>query len=210
MMNGQANHQPPLILASTSPRRRRLLSEAGYAFRVLAPPIHEPDRMGAGIPPTHQAEALSYFKARSVLPQVEEGLILAADTVVACQGEVYGKPVDRNQAGDMLKALLGSRQQVITGVTLLEAGTGKRQIVHATTLVVMRTVSDQTIERYLDSGDWMGKAGGYGIQGRADAFVERIEGSFTNVVGLPMELLTNLLTKWGYSPETPAKDPATR
>lgn len=166
--------------------------------------------MGQSVPPPHQAEALSYFKARSVLGQVEDGLILAADTIVTCEGEIYGKPIDRDDARTMLTNLLGSTQQVITGLTLLDAGTKKRQIVHAATRVVMRTVSDETIERYLDSGDWMGKAGAYGIQDSADAFVERIEGSFTNVVGLPMELLTGLLDHWGYHPLAPAKDPASR
>ena len=97
-MDAQTSDKPPLILASASPRRQRLLSEAGYAFRVIVPPIHEPERMGQSVPPPHQAEALSYFKARSVLGQVEDGLILAADTIVTCEGEIYGKPADRDQA----------------------------------------------------------------------------------------------------------------
>jgi septum formation protein len=202
-MNTEQTPETQLILASASPRRRELMAEAGYDFRVIDPPFDEPDQMGPEVPPTHQAEALSYFKARAVAGQVETGVVVAADTVVACGGQVFGKPVDVDDAARILAALLGRRQEVITGVTILDAATNQRLIAHDTTIVWMRTLPPETVERYLATQAWVGKAGAYGIQDRADAFVERIEGSFTNVVGLPMELLRSMLSQWGYLPPAP-------
>ncbi|HUU82673.1 MAG TPA: Maf family protein [Phycisphaerae bacterium] len=191
---------PPLILASASPRRRQLLGEAGYSFIVAEPPVDEPEHIGPDVPPTHKAEALSYFKARSVAGQFDTGLIIAADTLVVCGAEVFGKPTDLEDARRILGALLGRRQEIITGVTLLDAGTERRMISHDVTVVVMGDPPVEQVEAYLAGGAWRGKAGAYGIQDEGDAFVERVEGSFTNVVGLPMELLSSMLLDWGYGP----------
>ncbi len=209
MMDNPETNQVELILASSSPRRSQLLTEAGYRFRVIEPPISEPETMGADVPAVQQAEALSYFKARSIAPLIESEAILAADTIVSCDGQVFGKPIDRRDAHRILAALAGKPQEVITGVTLLSAKSGRRMIAHDVTTVWMRQLSEETLDRYLDSGEWTGKAGAYGIQDRADAFVERIEGSFTNVVGLPMELVASMLQAWGMpgqqSPQHPSK-----
>lgn len=199
-MTTDPDSNPPLILASASPRRRQLLREAGFAFIVAQPPVSEPEYMSPEVPTTHQAEALSYFKARSVAGQFDSGLIVAADTVVACGGQVFGKPADLQDARRILGALLGRRQEIITGVTLLDAATDRRTIRHESTVVVMRDPPLKVVEAYLAGGAWRGKAGAYGIQDQGDAFVERVEGSFTNVVGLPMELLTAMLAEWGYGP----------
>lgn len=198
---------PPLILASASPRRRQLLREAGYSFVVARPPVSEPEHLGPEVPATYRAEALSYFKARSVVGQFESGLVVAADTIVACGGEVFGKPTDLDEARRILAALLGRRQEIITGVTLLDAATERRLIAHDSTVVVMRRPPAEEVEAYLAGGAWRGKAGAYGIQDEGDAFVDRIEGSFTNVVGLPMELLTTMLAEWGYDPGSQGRDP---
>ncbi len=192
----------PLILASTSPRRAELLRDAGYAFTVVTPPLHEPDQIGPGVPPAQQAEALSFFKARSVTHQVCEGLILAADTIVASAGQVFGKPADLHEARKILQALSGTTHQVVTGVTLLDAASRRRLIQHDITRVTMRTLAPEALERYLDSGAWEGKAGAYGIQDRADPFVARIQGSFSNVVGLPLELLERMLAEWAEATES--------
>ncbi len=205
-MTPPPNPEPQLILASSSPRRRQLMQEAGYTFTVVEPAVQEPERMGADVPPTHQAEALSYFKARSIAAIQEAGLVIGADTVVACEGLVWGKPLDLEDARRTLHALVGRRQDVITGVTLLDASSGRRMISHDTTVVSMRDLPEETIEAYLLTGDWAGKAGAYGIQDRGDAFIERVDGSFTNVVGLPMELLATMLIEWGYRPRSPASD----
>jgi len=169
------------------------MREHGYRFEVARPTVEEPAHCGAGVPPAHVAEALSYFKARSVAQALPEGLIVAADTVAAVGGEVFGKPADRDDARSILTRLSGTAHDVITGVTLLDAATGRRDIRHDVTRIVMRPLGDDEMEAYLDSGQWQGKAGAYGIQDHGDRFVERIEGSFTNVVGLPMELLAIML-----------------
>lgn len=199
MLTAPIEHDPlpALVLASNSPRRAALLREFGYTFRILAPTIDEPDAHTWDVPPAHIAEALSFFKARSVVEAVGDGLIVAADTVAVVDGAVFGKPVDRADAQRILGQLVGTTHHVITGVTLLDAATARRDIRHATTAVTMRAVPKHEVEAYLDSGAWENKAGAYGIQDHGDRFVERVDGSFTNVVGLPMELLANMLADWG-------------
>ncbi len=172
------------------------MRDHGYACTVVRPTVEEPVETAPRVPPAQHAEALSYFKARSVAPEITDGLIVAADTVAGVRGRVFGKPVSRQNAGNILQALAGTTHEVITGVTLLDASTLRRDIRHAVTTVAMRPLSDEEIESYLDTGEWVGKAGAYGIQGHGDRFVERIEGSFTNVVGLPMELLACMMKDW--------------
>lgn len=182
------------ILASNSPRRRQLLCEAGYAFRVVVPPLEEPNEQGGSLSPAQQAEALAYYKARAVADQVGDELpILAADTVVTDGRRVFGKPADADDARRILGQLAGTRHQVITGVALLARG--KRVIASQSTTVQMRPMTPAELDNYIRSNAWQGKAGAYGIQDQGDAFVERVEGSFSNVVGLPMELVVPLLDK---------------
>jgi len=189
-----------LIIASASPRRRDLLAQAGFDVRVICPPLDEPDDMGHDVPVAAHAEALSYFKARSVAAMIERGILIAADTLVAFDSRVYGKPTNENDARRILETLAGTTHQVVTGVTLLDAATARRLISHDITTVTMRPMPRNAMERYLAGGSWKGKAGAYGIQDHGDAFIESIDGSFTNVVGLPMELLTSMLEQWGIAP----------
>ncbi len=191
---------PPIILASVSPRRAALLREHGYAFRVHPPPYEEPDIEDLRIGPRQHAEAVSFFKAQSVAGQYSGGIILAADTVVAYEGRLFGKPADAADARRILSALGGSTHEVITGVTLIDAASGRRRIDHDVTRVTMRAMRPDQMDAYIASQAWEGKAGAYGIQDHGDAFVERIEGSFTNVVGLPMELLGQMLAAFGATP----------
>jgi septum formation protein len=143
-----------------------------------------------------QAEALAYFKARGVLDRGVEGPVLAADTVVAVEGEVLGKPVDEADARRMLQTLSGTRHEVITGVAVIW-GPEKRRIGSARTYVTMRRLTPQELEGYIAGMEWVGKAGAYAIQETADRFVERVEGSFSNVVGLPLELVKEMLGQPG-------------
>ncbi len=196
-MTHSAAPRTRLILASASPRRAQLLTQAGYSFRIVTPPLQEPDDMGPGVPPHARAEALSYFKARSVLKLGARGIILAADTVVAHGDRVFGKPDGPDHARDILRRLAGTTHQVITGLTLIDTQSDVRVITHDRTRVTMRPMTARQLDRYIAGGSWKGKAGAYGIQDHADPFVQRIEGSFTNVVGLPMERLTALLTPQG-------------
>jgi septum formation protein len=197
-----------LILASSSPRRRELLAEAGVDFVCVDPPLPEPADDLLGLHPAQQAEALSYFKAREISDQHPEDFVLAADTIVAAAGQILGKPCDEADARRMLCALSGTRHAVITGVTLLapsaRAGDGgspansaspapSRMIASETTYVTMRKLAASDIDSYIASNEWQGKAGAYAIQETGDQYIEMVEGSFSNVVGLPIELVKRML-----------------
>ncbi|HUS93284.1 MAG TPA: Maf family protein [Phycisphaerae bacterium] len=187
---------PPLVLASSSPRRRQLLADAGLSFDVVPPPFGEPEELPEDLTPTRRAEALAYFKARAVAECRPEACVLGADTIVAADGRVLGKPADRADAERMLRGLSGTRHAVITGVALLMP-CGRRLIASETTYVTMRPMTEQEIADYLASGEWIGKAGAYAIQETADRFVVGLEGSFSNVVGLPVELVERLIGRAG-------------
>ena len=187
--------EPPsgeLILASSSPRRRMLMRQAEMPCRVVHPPIHEPEDIDEGLTPAGQAEALAYFKASSVERLQVGALVLGADTVVSIGPEVLGKADTPEQAAAMLARLSGTRHEVITGVALLGPGHW-RMIASETTRITMRTITPAEIDGYVESGEWRGKAGAYAIQETGDKFVVNVDGSFSNVVGLPMELLARML-----------------
>lgn len=181
-----------LVLASDSPRRRQLLGGAGVRFDVFSPPVAEPARVSGRASVKQQAEALAYFKARSVAARCPDALILAADTLVCVGGEILGKAHDADDARRMLRKLAGSRHEVVTGVAVWGPG-GQRLLASDRTYVTMRCMSDQEIEDYIASGEWQGKAGAYAIQETADRFVTAVEGSYSNVVGLPLELVERML-----------------
>ena len=168
------------------------MARAGYRFDVVAPAIDEPDQGPESIVPARQAEALAYFKARSVSDLCSGRCVLGADTVVATANRVLGKPADAAEAREMLMGLSGTRHAVITGVALL-ASKVQRLIASDVTYVTMRQITGGEIDDYVGSGEWIGKAGAYAIQETADRFVDAIEGSFTNIVGLPMELVARMI-----------------
>ncbi|MFQ5429370.1 MAG: Maf family protein [Phycisphaerae bacterium] len=192
-----ALHQPePLLLASSSPRRQALLREASFRFKTARPVLDEPNDPHPHVAPALYAEALAFFKARSVAEQYARHVILAADTIAVLGGEIIGKPADRDDARRILNRLSGTAHEVVTGLVLLEPVSGRRMLCHDVSTIRMRVLPDTMIEAYLDTGAWQGKAGAYGIQDRGDAFIEDIDGSFTNVVGLPMELLAEMFEEW--------------
>ena len=199
MTTERTDAKPRLILASGSPRRATLMTEHGYKFDIIHPPHEEPRDFGVRLAPAEVAEAISRFKAEGVATLVSEGLILSGDTIAALDGRIFGKPIDRDDARAILSAISGTTHEVISGVTLLNAATGDIVVRHATTAVIMRELSNEELEAYLDTNAWEGKAGAYGIQDKGDAFVERIEGSFSNVVGFPMELVTTMLAASGVT-----------
>jgi septum formation protein len=176
------------------------MRECGYDVEVIEPPVQEPTHLPEDLSPAGQAEALSHFKAQSVVPLAPDAWIIAGDTIVTLKGRLFGKPTGRQDARRILSTLAGTTHEVITGVTLLRASSADRWIDHDTTAVTMRVMTPEELDAYLDSGAWAGKAGAYGIQDRGDAFVERIDGSFTNVVGFPMELIGRMLGRRGILP----------
>ncbi len=169
-----------------------MLSQAGFVFEVIPSPLDEPAGRWRLLSPQQVAQSLAYFKARSVWAHHPRAWVLGADTLVVANGQIIGKPADRDHARDILTLLAGTRQAVITGVCLLGPGAWRR-IECATTYVTMRAASPAEIEAYLDSGEWEGKAGAYAIQETGDRFVQSLEGSFSNVVGLPVELVERML-----------------
>ncbi|MFQ5423718.1 MAG: Maf family protein [Phycisphaerae bacterium] len=185
-----------LVLASSSRRRSALLREAGYRFEIAAPAVDEPVTTDPTIAPASHAESLAYFKASSVAGACPDRTILGADTIAVVDGEIIGKPADRDDARRILRRLSKTTHVVITGVAVIHPKRARRLIQHDVSRLRVRALSDSEIEAYLDTGTWEGKAGAYGVQDRGDRFVERIEGSFSNVVGLPMELLGRMFERW--------------
>lgn len=180
------------VLASASPRRRDLCQEKGYRFRVEVSEVAEPSTLPFGTPEAY-ATHTAWLKASSVAARVPE-CVVGADTVVAADdGDIIGKPLDRADAERILRTLMGTRHRVITGICLALPDLRVCLVDHVTTTVEMRPLTDDDFRAYLDTGLWMGKAGAYGIQDKEDPFVASIDGSFSNVVGLPMERLDELL-----------------
>lgn len=181
-----------LILASQSTYRRDLLESAGYDVEVIAAGIDEPDLSGcidleAGL--VHVAQ----LKAFTVARRGKSGLILAADTVGHVHGQVFGKPADRSDALRMLQAISGTTHDVLTGWCLLRTRDGFLVSGVERTVITMRPWSDAEFTAYLDGGEWIGKCGAYGLQWPNDPFVTKIEGSPSNVIGVPLERLKAIL-----------------
>lgn len=189
---------PVVYLASASPRRRELLHQLGIAHRVLVPDVNE-----APLPretPEQQVRRLARIKAEvGAMRVLERRLkplpVLAADTVVVLGRRVLGKPADAQEAAAWLARLSGRRHRVLTAVAVMFRG--KLQLALSETQVVFRRLTQAEIEAYVASGEPLDKAGAYGIQGRAAAFVRRIEGSYTGVMGLPLFETARLLQKVG-------------
>jgi septum formation protein len=190
--------RPPLILASSSPRRLALLRQAGIEpDRIAAPEVDE-----APLPrerPREHALRLAAAKLDAVLrrPGMDGAYVLAADTVVACGRRILPKAQDRATAERCLKLLSGRRHRVYGAVAIAAPG-GRRACRIAMTLVRFKRLDELELADYLASGEWQGKAGGYAIQGRAEAFIPDISGSYSNVVGLPLALSVNLLRGLGW------------
>ncbi|TWT98059.1 Maf-like protein YhdE [Botrimarina colliarenosi] len=199
--------QPELVLASGSPRRRELLAEAGYQFRVVAARDGvEEAGLCSGCGPAELVVDLAIRKLGDVVAQLADPpvplLVLAADTVAECDGQILGKPRDDAHAAAMMAALSGRRHRVYTGVALelLSGGVATRLASEAVmTTLRMSELSAAWIEDYVDSGAWEGKAGGFGYQDGL-GFVHVEAGSESNVVGLPMERVAELLASAGCFP----------
>ena len=186
--------KPRLILASSSPQRRQLLTEAGYDVHVVAPLGDETLPEGEEDP--HRiATALALRKARSVWLNEKEGLILAADTLTVLGGGIIGKPNDPEDARRILRKVSGTRHSVITAVVLINAASGDVVCASKETAVKLKTMTDAEINDYVASGEAMGASGAYRIQEKGDRFIEEIEGSVSNVIGLPVELVEDLIKR---------------
>src|SRR3981081_2979638 len=182
-----------LVLASASPRRQELLRNAGITFEVQ--PAHIPEDPLPGEAAKACAERLAREKALAVARQRPRDVVLGADTVVVVDGQLLGKPSDAAAAARSVRMLSGREHQVITGVCLVVGG--KPSVATETTLVTVNEIADQEIAEYIASGEPMDKAGAYAIQGIASRWIPRIEGDYSNVVGLPVALTYSMLRRAG-------------
>lgn len=185
-----------LVLASASPRRADLLRQLGVPFDVI--PSEVPEALPPG-PVPDAVTSLALAKARAVARRVGPAVVLGADTAVVLAGEVFGKPGSPEAARRMLRVLRGREHEVITGVALVEAPSGREAAAHVVTRVLMREYGDAEIEAYVASGEPFDKAGAYAVQDTRAALVARVEGCYTNVVGLPLTTTRRLLESWGIT-----------
>jgi len=183
----------PLILASASPRRKKLLQRAGFKFKVVPSGIDETDLKINSTIPADYAAGLALAKATQVAKKHPTALVIGADTVVDFNSQVVGKPVDAEDAERIIRLLFSRPHKVITAIAFVRIEDGTEIVETDTTTVYPRKLTEQQIADYIRTGQWQQKAGAYAIQETGDEFVERIDGSLTNVMGLPMELVERLL-----------------
>ncbi|MDL2286365.1 Maf family protein [Desulfococcaceae bacterium OttesenSCG-928-F15] len=190
---------PPLILASASPRRKELLSEAGISFKII--PSHTDESSLVAEFPAELAGLLAEAKALDIAGKYPEHLVLGADTLVVVGNEILGKPNDHEDTRRMLRLLSGKIHQVITGVAIICAERGIHKVFTVSTDVRFRKLSEKEVEWYTLSGEPADKAGAYAIQGLAAQFIPEIHGSYANVVGLPICEVVEELALCGVFPE---------
>jgi septum formation protein len=181
---------PPLLLASRSPQRRAILEQLAIPFEAVVPQYEE---QVSGADPVAEVERHAQGKACSLVYLAGERPVLGVDTEVVLDGRVYGKPEDAADAERMLEALSGGTHEVVSGLCLLTPGW--EELRHEATRVTFRALTPRELGYYVASEEWRGRAGGYAIQGLGGALVDRIEGDYLNVVGLPAALLVGLLAE---------------
>ncbi|MGH2272552.1 Maf family protein [Anaerohalosphaeraceae bacterium U12dextr] len=188
------------ILASASPRRRELLAKAGFVFHVEPSHVDEDSYDKTGVTSEDHCQLLALAKARQVAGRFPDMPVLGSDTVVDFDGQIIGKPADAADAERITRMLFSKPHKVITGLALVWKNRAIEIVQADTTIVYPRKLTEQQIQEHIAGGLWEGKAGAYGIQETGDEFVDRIEGSFTNVMGLPMERVSRLLDQYGIAP----------
>ena len=191
--------KPFLVLASASPRRNELLRQLGVGFEVVQGATAE--TMSQAMRPGDICQINAYRKARAVAKHHPDAVVLGADTLVCLGRNVFGKPADLNEAFAMLSALQGQAHEVITGVCLLHLREHRQRAFAVSTTVKFRTLRTAEIRRYFELVNPFDKAGAYGIQEQGEMIVESVEGSLTNVIGLPLERLAEELRAWGFRVE---------
>ncbi|HEY8424818.1 MAG TPA: Maf family protein [Limnochordales bacterium] len=187
-----------LVLASTSPRRRQLLAMLGTRFELESPSVDE-SAFDDAASPDRLVMRLAEAKARDVAARRPHDVVVGADTVVVLDGQILGKPRDREEARRMLTRLSGRTHQVWTGVAVVHLVAGRVAVEAERTDVTFRALSADEVDRYVQLGEGMDKAGAYAVQGVGAVFVERLEGCYFNVVGLPLARLHRMLEGFGLS-----------
>ena len=186
-----------LILASASPRRQELMEMLGFNFTIVPSKVDEEKYME--LKPVEMVKELARAKAEKVAGFVENTVVIGSDTVVVLDDEILGKPSDQSEAVAMLKKLQNRKHSVFTGIAICGTVSGRVKVDYDKTDVFMRPISDEDIIGYVNTGEPMDKAGAYGIQGVGGIFVEKIEGSYFTVMGLPIHKLVLILKSFGVS-----------
>lgn len=191
------NHEihQPIVLASSSPRRYEILSRLGLDFTVDSADVEE--SIEANLMPDEAVKTLALRKAAAVAPHYERGIIIGADTIVVADGTILGKPADSEDALAMLLTLQGREHSVYSGYAVIDAATGKTAVGYEHTAVIFRPISEEEARSYVATGEPIGKAGAYAIQGLGAVFVREIHGDYFNVVGLPLFKLAQALKDFG-------------
>lgn len=193
-INHGSNHR--IVLASSSPRRKQLLEQLGIKFAVMAAEVPEIPRAGAS--PEEEAERIAWEKAHEVAQKVEDdAVVIAADTMVVIDSQILGKPSSAEEAENMLKTLAGRWHKVITGWCVIRRRDNFLRRSRTESKVFIRELSDDFVKAYVRSGEPMDKAGAYAAQGIGACMISRIEGSYTNVVGLPLAEIVSVLEEIG-------------
>jgi septum formation protein len=195
-------HTSQFILASASPRRRDLLAKAGYCFEIIPSAVDESSYDTDNITSEDHTKILALAKAKNVAAKFPNAIVVGSDTVVDLDGEIIGKPNDADHAEEITRKLFSKPHKVITGLALVCIERNIDIVEADTTLVYPRQLTEAQIADHITNGQWQGKAGAYGIQETGDAFVDHIDGSFSNVMGLPMERIQRLLEALDIHPET--------
>lgn len=195
----ESRRLPRLVLASASPRRREIFERLGLPCRLDSADLDEESLLSGVDAPQRAAQILAGAKAREVAGRAPGCLVVGADTIVTLDGALLGKPGDDEHARRMLRALSGRNHVVWTGVAIVDVDRGDTAEDVCSTSVRFKALAPEVIEAYVRTGEPRGKAGSYAIQGRGELLVESIEGSHSNVVGLPVQLLDVLLARLGYS-----------
>ncbi len=188
-------HPASIILASVSSRRKELLTKAGYRFTSLSADIDESAFLTRHISPCEYTKRLALAKAKSIAEKHRGSLVIGADTVVDFDGQIIGKPSDAKEAEQITRKLFSTVHKVITAVAIVRLSDGIEIVDSDTTTVYPKKLTPEQIAEHIESKSWRDKAGAYAIQEEGDKFVEKIEGSLTNVCGLPMELLQQMLER---------------